>query len=101
MLQVFNEVTTVFQNIILITGKASDITADVQIPMMMLILIKSDIDNLASLIRYIEKFCGDDIHSSVLGQTLTLINSIAYLIEEMGAKQLNLPQDQYEKLCEQ
>jgi len=70
----------VFQNLILITGKASDITADVQIPMMILILIKSEITNLSSLIKFMEKFCSDDIHSSVLGQTLTLINSVAYLI---------------------
>ena len=36
----FHEATLIFQNIILITGKASDITADVQIPMMILILIR-------------------------------------------------------------
>jgi hypothetical protein len=62
----------------------------VQIPMMILILIKSEIRNLATLTQFIEKFANDDIHSSVLGQTLTLIKSVSYLIEEMGAKSLNL-----------
>lgn len=92
LLKIFHEATLIFQNIILITGKASDITADVQIPMMILILTQSEIRNLASLMRFIDKFASDDINSSVLGQTLTLIKSVTYLIEEMNAKQLNLSQ---------
>jgi hypothetical protein len=67
--------------------------------MMMLILIKSEIRNLATLTQFIEKFASDDIHSTVLGQTLTLIKSVSYLIEEMGAKSLNLPVSEYERLC--
>lgn len=34
MIECFNEVTLVFQNVITCVGKASDITSDVQIPLM-------------------------------------------------------------------
>jgi hypothetical protein len=34
MIHCFHEVTLVFQNVITCVGKASDITSDVQIPMM-------------------------------------------------------------------
>lgn len=81
LLKIFYEVTLIFQNIILTTGKASDITADVQIPLMILILIKSRLPNLSSVLNFIEKFANDDINSSVLGQTLTLMSSVCYLIE--------------------
>lgn len=57
MLKTFHDVTIVFQNVILITGKASDITADVQIPLMILVLIKSELKNLPTLIQFIEAFC--------------------------------------------
>jgi len=57
MLKTFHDVTLIFQNVILTTGKASDITADVQIPLMILVLIKSELKNLPTLIRFIDAFC--------------------------------------------
>jgi hypothetical protein len=81
IIKVFLELTLIFQNVILITGSATDITADVQIPMMLVSIIRSKIKNLITLLDFIEKFCADDIHSSVLGQTFTLMNSVVYLIQ--------------------
>jgi len=52
MLGVFHSMVIAFQNVILITGNANDITADVQIPMMMVALIKSQIPNLDTLLNF-------------------------------------------------
>ena len=95
LLKVFHEIVTVFQNIILINGKASDITADVQIPMMIYILTKSKLKNLSSILNFIEKFSSEDIHSSVMGQTLTLMSSVKYLLLNFNAQQFNIPEEQY------
>jgi hypothetical protein len=62
IIKVFLELTLIFQNVILITGSATDITADVQIPMMLVSIIRSKIKNLITLLDFIEKFCADDIH---------------------------------------
>lgn len=80
ILKIFHDITLVIQNVIMITGSASDITADVQIPMMLMVVIRCKVKNLPTLVNFIEKFCTDDINSSVLGQTLTLIKSVMYLI---------------------
>lgn len=50
MIECFNEVTLVFQNVITCVGKASDITSDVQIPLMELVLVKSMIPNLNTIL---------------------------------------------------
>ena len=42
-----------------------------------------------------ERFCPDEIHSTVLGQTLTLLKSVAFLIEEMDSHKLNISQEEY------
>ena len=81
LLKIFNDVTVAFQNIILTTGRASDITADLQIPMMIFIMIKSKAKNLHSIIQFIEKFSSEDITSTIMGQTLTLVKSTSMLIE--------------------
>ena len=81
----------------MITGSASDITADLQIPMMLVIIVRCKIKNLPTLLDFVEKFCSDDINSSVLGQTLTLIKSIMYLIEELDHKKLNISAEEYDK----
>jgi hypothetical protein len=57
MLRIFQEVTRVFHHVIMMTGKGEDITADVQIPLMLLVLLKSDIKNLLTVTHFIEKFC--------------------------------------------
>ena len=85
----------VFHNIIVSTGKASDITADLQIPMMIFIFVKSKIKNLQSMISFIENFCSEEINSNILGQTLTLIKSVSYLVESMNAKNLNIEAEKY------
>jgi hypothetical protein len=41
----------------LITGSATDITADVQIPMMLVVIIHSKVKNLVTLLDFVEKFC--------------------------------------------
>ncbi len=56
MLRVFHRVTLVFQNIILTTGSPSDITADVQIPMMLLVILRVQMTNLISVLDFAEKF---------------------------------------------
>jgi hypothetical protein len=98
---VFSEATLTFHNIILITGKASDITADIEILIMMFVLVKSQIRNLWSIIKFIESFSTSDIQSSALGQTLTLILSVSQLIEKMGPNVFVLPHEDYEKMCNQ
>ena len=49
ILQKLLNLTLIFQNIILSTGKASDITADIQIPLTLFIMIKAKINNLYTL----------------------------------------------------
>lgn len=95
VLRVFYQVTLVFQNVILTTGSATDITADVQIPLMLLTIIRCKVRNLATLLEFVEKFCPDEIYSTVLGQTLTLLKSVVYLIEEMDSKKLNISPEEY------
>jgi hypothetical protein len=56
VLRVFHRVTLVFQNIILTTGSPSDITADVQIPMMLLVILRVQMTNLISVLDFAEKF---------------------------------------------
>lgn len=95
LLRILQEVTLVFQNIVLTTGKASDITADLQIPLMMLVVIRSGINNLVSIVEFIEQFCCEDISSSVLGQTLTLVKSAIFLICTLDAHKLNISEEKY------
>lgn len=57
LLSIFHETINIFQNIILINGKAGDITADVQIPMMLCIVIRSRVRNLYTIMDFIEMFC--------------------------------------------
>ena len=51
ILQRLCDISLTFQNVILCTGKASDITADVQIPLMIYIMIKGKIPNMPSLLK--------------------------------------------------
>lgn len=95
VLKIFYEITIVFQNVILTTGSATDITADIQIPLMLITIIRCKVRNMATLLDFVEKFCPDDIYSTVLGQTLTLLKSVIYLIEEMDSKKLNISQEEY------
>ena len=80
------------------TGSPTDITADVEIPLMLITLIKGKIRNLATLLSFIEHFCADDIHSSALGQTFTLVKSAVVLIGELDQSKLSIDQDTYDEL---
>lgn len=62
---------------------------------MLITIIKCKVKNIATLIDFVEKFCSDEIHSSVLGQTLTLLKSVIYLIDELNHKKFNLTEEQY------
>ena len=97
ILKIFYEITLVFQNVILITGSATDVNADIQIPMMLVVIIRAKVKNLVTLIDFVEKFCAEDIYSSVLGQTLTLLKSVIYLIEELDHKKLGITEEEYQK----
>jgi hypothetical protein len=63
---------------------------------MLLTLIRCKVRNITTLIDFVEKFCPDDINSTVLGQTLTLLKSAIYLIEEMDCKKLSISEDEYQ-----
>lgn len=96
ILKIFYEITLIFQNVILTTGSGTDITADIQIPLMLITIIRCKVRNITTLIDFVEKFCPDDINSTVLGQTLTLLKSAIYLIEEMDNKKLSISEDEYQ-----
>lgn len=89
--------TLVFQNVIQTTGTGIDITADIQIPLMIITMIRCKVRNITTLVEFVDKFCPDDINSSVLGQTLILLKSVVYLIGEMDNKKLNMSENEYEK----
>jgi hypothetical protein len=59
ILKAFYDITLVFQNVILTTGSATDITADIQIPLMLLTIIRCKVRNITTLVDFIEKFCPD------------------------------------------
>lgn len=80
MTECLYEVTLVFQNVITCVGKASDITSDVQIPLMELVLTKSMIPNLDTILTFIKTFSHNDSGSNKYGMVLALVESICYLI---------------------
>jgi hypothetical protein len=56
LLKRFHEITMIFQNVIITTGKPSDVNADSQLDLMLFVLIKSQLPNLPSIISFIEHF---------------------------------------------
>jgi hypothetical protein len=93
ILGVFNEINMMFQQVILSTGKPSDITADIQIPLMQLLLIRNQLPNLHSLLRFIDTFCMEDTMGTILGQTLTLIHGSVVLLEHMTSQKLGISEE--------
>lgn len=53
ILKIFYEITIVFQNVILTTGSATDITADIQIPLMLITIIRCKVRNMATLLDFV------------------------------------------------
>jgi hypothetical protein len=90
----------VFQNVITCVGKASDITSDVQIPLMELVLVKSMIPNLNSILEFIKIFSHNDSGSNKYGMILALVESICYLIENMDAQHLGISEGEYVRYIE-
>ena len=41
------------------TGSGTDITADIQIPLMIITIIRCKVRNITTLIDFVEKFCPD------------------------------------------
>jgi hypothetical protein len=95
MLKIFNEITFVFQNVISINGKGSDVTADVQIPLMLVTIIRSKVRNLVTLIDFVEKFCSTDIHSSAQAQTFSCLQGVAFFIQQLDQTKLNISPEEY------
>lgn len=52
LMRLFHDVTLVFQNVVLIKGKASDVNADLQIPLMIFVILHSDVNNLHSIMSF-------------------------------------------------
>lgn len=98
VLAIFHELNKTFQQIILTTGKATDITADSQIPLMHLTLIRTQPPNMHSLLRYLDCFSLKDTMNTVLGQTLTLLHGCVVLLEHMTGQKLGLAEKEFELL---
>lgn len=90
ILKVLHEINLTFQQVILSTGKASDITADIQIPLVQLMLIRTRMPNVHSLLRFLDTFIMEDSMNSVLGQTLTLLHGSVVLLTHMTGQKLGL-----------
>jgi|JI6StandDraft_1071083.scaffolds.fasta_scaffold01224_1 hypothetical protein len=98
ILSALHELNLIFQQVILSTGKASDITADIQIPLVQLTLIRSQVPNVKSLLRYLDTFAMEETMGSVLGQTLTLLHGSVVLLEHMTGQKLGLPEEDFQRL---
>lgn len=85
LLKLFNSTTNTFQQVILATGKASDITADIQIPLMQLMLIRCQPQNMHTLLRFVDGFMLEETIGTQLGQTLSLMYGSIVLVEHMTA----------------
>lgn len=91
ILKIFFEITLIFVNVVMIAGKkGGDVTSDVQIPMMFIVVLRSKLKNLNTLVDFIEKFSTEDIHTSVFAHTLTLLKGVVCLIEELDHKKLGM-----------
>lgn len=72
-------------------------SSDVQIPLMLYILINSNIKNLHSLVEFMKIFAHKPNGSNKEGLVLTLLESTCYLIETMNDTHLTIDKEEYKR----